>query len=92
MAELQILENNALIKTVQLTKDIVIGKSANVDVQMDRRNISRQHCRVFQQEGQWFVEDMGSRNGTWLNNYRLEKPQSLFEGHQIVLGLIMSKD
>jgi len=86
MAELQILENNSLVKTVKLTNDIVIGKSADTHIQLDRRNISRQHCKVYQQQGYWYVEDMGSRNGTWLNNYRLEKPQQLFEGHQIVLG------
>jgi pilus assembly protein CpaF len=86
MAELQIMENQVQVSVIKLDNDKIIGKSAEADIQLDRRNISRKHCRVFKQNGHWLVEDMDSRNGTWLNNYRLEKPMKLMENHQIVLG------
>ena len=59
MPELKILENNVPVKVLPLTRDLVLGKSADADVTLDRRNISRKHCRVFQQDGKWCVRGLG---------------------------------
>ena len=41
---------------------------------VDQRSVSRRHCRVFlkAENGLYYIEDLGSRNGTWLNGLRLE--------------------
>ena len=39
---------------------------------VDQRSISRRHCRVFHKDGLYYIEDLESRNGTWLNGIRLE--------------------
>ena len=41
---------------------------------VDQRSISRRHCRVFQKDetSLYYIEDLESRNGTWLNGTRLE--------------------
>ena len=52
-------------------------------------HISRRHARIFVKEGEYFVEDMGSTNGTFVNKGpRLTpgSPQKLQNGDEIVMG------
>ncbi|MHC4324571.1 MAG: FHA domain-containing protein [Planctomycetota bacterium] len=45
-----------------------IGRSHECDIVIDSRHVSRHHARIFSSsEGQWFVEDLGSSNGTFVN-------------------------
>lgn len=54
-------------RRVALNKDlIVIGRSASCDVQIVDDRISRRHCQVSQHEGQWILDDLDSRNKTWV--------------------------
>jgi len=72
---------------MQLAKDrVTLGKSPSCDIVLDRQNISREHCRIFRRDGAYFVEDAGSRNGTFLNERRLSAPERLAEGDNIQLG------
>jgi serine phosphatase RsbU (regulator of sigma subunit) len=50
----------------------VLGRSSKADVVLADRFLSRQHARLFLREGSWFIEDLGSRNTTFLN----ERPVS----------------
>ena len=53
-------------------EQIVLGREPGCDVAFpDCKSISRRHAIVFQRAGAWFVMDMGSSNGTWLNGQRL---------------------
>ena len=45
----------------------VLGRSSRADVTIPDRSLSRQHALLSLQNGQWFVKDLGSRNGTLLN-------------------------
>jgi pSer/pThr/pTyr-binding forkhead associated (FHA) protein len=38
----------------------------------DGKRVSRRHARIFQREGQYFIEDLGSEHGTWLNGEFLQ--------------------
>ncbi|NOZ95864.1 MAG: SpoIIE family protein phosphatase [Acidobacteria bacterium] len=49
----------------------VIGRSSRADVTILDRSLSRHHARVFKQDGGWWIEDLGSRNGTLYNGQRL---------------------
>jgi hypothetical protein len=52
-------------------------------------HVSRRHARVFQKEGEYFIEDMGSVNGTYINKGpRLSpgSPQRLQNGDEVILG------
>lgn len=52
---------------------VVIGRSIDVDFQISDSSISREHCRLFEEDGQYWVEDLDSTNGTWLNEERVTR-------------------
>lgn len=56
-----------------------------------RLGVSRQHARVTYENGRYFLEDLNSSNGTWLNGNRLQpyQPQALHRGDHVQLGELM---
>ena len=70
--------------------EIVIGREAGVEIQIDSPGVSRRHARLLQHEDSYQVEDLGSSNGTFVNGQRLVSPQLLKAGDQISLGLSVS--
>ncbi len=54
-------------------------------------NISREHCELWNDNGQWYIEDKGSTNGTKLNGEEIkgEGPISLKDGDEVVLGNVL---
>lgn len=72
-----------------IENELVLGRDPRCDVVIPNRQISRRHARVFRQgEGIW-VEDLGSKNGTFINGERVEPghPVQLQEGDTLVLAL-----
>ncbi|HWO82959.1 MAG TPA: FHA domain-containing protein [Solirubrobacterales bacterium] len=63
-----------------------IGRSKEADVRIDDRYASSIHARVFSREGRFYVEDMGSTNGTYLNGRKLRTPERLKLGDVIRIG------
>ena len=63
----------------------VLGRHPECDLRFDVAAISRQHAAVTRQEDRYFVEDLGSRNGTYVNGRRLTKPSALASGDRIVI-------
>lgn len=52
--------------------------------------VSRRHCKIYQDDGEFFVEDLGSANGTFLDGERLTPylPHALADGDQLQLGRV----
>ncbi len=65
------------------SESLVIGRSSRCDLAVADRCLSRQHVRIFEKDGDWFVEDMGSRNGTRVNGKLIKKPTPIGEGDVI---------
>lgn len=84
--ELQI--NGIIEKTVAVEGDnFIIGRFLECDLQLPFSDISRHHTRLFKAaSGEWLVEDMGSTNGTLLNNSPLTHPHVVNQGDVIYLG------
>jgi len=73
--------------TVQLIKDVtVIGRSAQTDIPLADDNASRRHCQVRKWAGKFLVEDLQSKNGTFVNGAKISKEQSLNDGDLIAVG------
>ena len=93
MAELKLhlkLEGNTQIteRSVSVDKDeFVIGRLPECDVYVPLGAISRQHARLFKSShGTWFLEDLGSKNGTRLNDRLITSPQPVNHGDVIKMG------
>ncbi|MFZ2880240.1 MAG: FHA domain-containing protein, partial [Phototrophicaceae bacterium] len=60
--------------------EVVIGREDTCDIVLNERQISREHVRIFESDGRFFIEDKGSRNGTWINGKKLENAtQELYD-------------
>lgn len=69
--------------------DVVIGRSADVTVRVEgdmSLAVSRRHARVFYSGWKICIEDLGSRNGTWLNRKRVTGPTVIERGDVIEFG------
>lgn len=65
---------------------ITIGRSSSCTISINDRYLSRQHAEITRVDGQWFVMDSGSVNGTLLNGGPLRERTPLRPGDQITIG------
>jgi DNA-binding response OmpR family regulator len=63
--------------------ETAIGRWQDNDVVVDDRWVSRYHARIRHEGQQYFVEDLGSKNGTLVNGQRIAGPVELADGDQI---------
>lgn len=66
--------------------EAVIGRAANAEVKVEDDGISRTHARLRSETGRAWIEDMGSRNGTFVNGHKIEVATELREGDKIQVG------
>jgi pSer/pThr/pTyr-binding forkhead associated (FHA) protein len=71
--------------------DFIIGRSPEVWLQLDdgEQNVSRLHAKLSPVAGRWAIEDLGSRNGTWVNGDRLARVRILWNDDEIRFATIM---
>ncbi|MBX3170563.1 MAG: FHA domain-containing protein [Candidatus Eremiobacteraeota bacterium] len=67
------------------TAPFVIGREADVSLPDDTA-ASRQHARITKADGDYWVEDLGSTNGTWVNRHRIRRMVELHRGDIIEIG------
>lgn len=60
-----------------------MGRHPDCDVVLDNAAVSRQHAQILESHGSYYLEDMRSRNGTYLNEELLEGRKELQDGDQI---------
>ncbi len=59
---------------IELKKErLIIGRRESCDIVLRFSNVSGQHARLSLEEGYWFLKDLGSRNGTKVNGYRISR-------------------
>ncbi|MFI5345761.1 MAG: FHA domain-containing protein [Elusimicrobiota bacterium] len=77
--------NAAVIKEIPFEKDALsVGRKPDNDIVIDNPAISGHHCRISVQGGTYFVEDLESTNGTFVNEKRVKKSGL---HHNDVIGL-----
>jgi pSer/pThr/pTyr-binding forkhead associated (FHA) protein len=64
--------------------DIIAGRQGTLAVTDDYA--SNQHARFQTAHGLWYVKDLGSTNGTWLNGRRIHAAQRLKKGDKVKIG------
>lgn len=67
----------------------VIGRGADAAIRIDSGGVSRHHARITVSQGEARVEDLGSKNGTFLRGVRIEHAQLLADGDEIRVGPVI---
>jgi len=79
-------EGSSVGQKFRLGARTTLGRGGDCDIVVDDREVSRNHCVVFvAADGQHHVEDLGSRNGTFVNGERVQR-SALTLGDQLRLG------
>ncbi len=65
-----------------------VGRRPGSDVHLNDTFVSGEHARLTLHEGQWWVADLGSTNGTFVNGTRIDQPTPLADGAEVRFGRI----
>lgn len=85
-AKLIVVGGDVKVAEVKLKLPTVIGRGKGATVLLQHPLVSRQHCEITEQDGQLMVRDLGSLNGTFINNARLTEPTPLPSGDLLSIG------
>jgi ABC-type multidrug transport system ATPase subunit/pSer/pThr/pTyr-binding forkhead associated (FHA) protein/ABC-type transport system involved in multi-copper enzyme maturation permease subunit len=82
--------NTGKLERIQLTKDVSrLGREPGMEVVIEAASavVSRRHAEIQRRDGQYTLVDLGSFNGTLLNDQRIANPTPLYDGDRIQLGM-----
>ena len=66
----------------------IIGRDESAGIVLDETTVSRRHAQITVRGGEATLEDLGSQNGTWVNESRLDAPMVLADGDRLRFGLV----
>jgi pSer/pThr/pTyr-binding forkhead associated (FHA) protein len=71
------------------TPDILVGRDQTCDLVLNEKTVSAEHARLSYHHGNWWVEDLQSRNGTLLNLEILSTSAVVVSGDELQLGQVI---
>lgn len=86
MAALEMLDDGKTVRYPLVGEQIVIGRNPGNGIQLESATLSGSHARLVREGRKWIVEDLGSRNGTFVNGTKVAQHTDLREGDQIEVG------
>ena len=73
-----------------VTKDVMLlGRHPDCDIQLQSNMLSRKHARLLREGEAFFIEDLGSGNGTFLNGKRIEARMPINHNDRVKLGPLL---
>ena len=66
--------------------EVMIGRDTNCDLSVMDEALSAHHARIIYHHGQWWLEDLNSTNGTFLNHEKLIVPAVVITGDEFKCG------
>ena len=85
-AKLVVVGGDAKSKEVNLRLPTVIGRGRDVSLTLPHPLVSRRHTELFEKDGYLYVKDLGSLNGTYVNNRKISGQQRLAPNELLTLG------
>ena len=79
-------EDGRKLDSVPLGSAVQIGRAEACHVRIEDRYASQFHARLYSKNGAWYVEDLGSTNGTYLNQQRVSGSAEVQAGDHIRIG------
>lgn len=79
---------DAKINEIKLKLPTTIGRSREAKLKLPHPLVSRKHCEVFEKNGQLFVRDLGSLNGTYVDSHKIESEHVLAPNQLLTLGTV----
>lgn len=76
-------------RSFALGEELTVGRAAGCQVTLDDTYVSQLHARIFQRDGELFVEDLGSTNGTYLNRAKVSGPMPMKPGDRLQVGSVV---
>ncbi len=87
-AKLFVVGGDSKQSEIELRLPTVIGRGHEVDLTVPHALVSRRHTEIFEKDGRLFVRDLGSLNGTFVNNKRIESDHPLDPDQLLTLGTV----
>lgn len=73
-------------RTFKLGPSMAVGRAPECEIRLDDTYVSQEHARIFGKSDKWYVEDLGSTNGTYVNDQKLGAPAQVEPGDKIRVG------
>ncbi|MBW2065361.1 MAG: FHA domain-containing protein [Deltaproteobacteria bacterium] len=90
MIKLYVMDETGEGQSFDLERDTVyVGRGSRSDIRIKDRSVSRSHLKIVKREGRFFIVDLGSRNGTFVNGEQIDPgvEVEVEEGVPIVIGM-----
>jgi pSer/pThr/pTyr-binding forkhead associated (FHA) protein len=73
-------------RSVPLRDSVTIGRAASCDLVVSDNYVSNVHARIFAKDGAYWLEDLGSTNGTYVNRGKVGVPVAIGPGDEVRVG------
>jgi len=91
-----LLESGGERREIKVAGSITVGRSQTAGVYLDDKTLSREHTKFYIENGKFFVRDLESKNGTYLNGTPIKNTQPLKAGDRVKVGIatftVMAED
>jgi pSer/pThr/pTyr-binding forkhead associated (FHA) protein/tetratricopeptide (TPR) repeat protein len=91
LLEIQSGPNQGAWFTLANQKEISIGRANVNSIVLEDSSVSRSHSAIHEVDGKYFVKDVGSRNGTFVNDKKIQEDYLLRKGDSIKVGIYVLK-
>lgn len=69
-------------------KRIIVGKNNNVDISINNKYVSKRHFAFFQKANDWYIRDLNSKNGVYLNDKKIKPSMNIKLKDQDIIRII----